>query len=207
MLNEQFTPLPPAANKSFSPKLAWPNNSRIRLWFKGSRLKQEDKATFTPNNVVNLFIFYELNRWSRDLNAESSLKYCLLGNFRITKDADPVKYSYSGCRIGYDFPSLVSTPNCDWSKNISIFGIGMSSSMHIDNKNKDILIVVKGPTQRLDHVTLTVEVRSSIYFSRSQRTFCLSIHYTGINRFLFVNAIKIISIQSKTLKENDIHYV
>ena len=110
LLNEKFTPLPPAANKSFSPKLAWPNNSRIRLWFKGSRLKQEDKATFTPNNVVNLFIFYELNRWLRDLNAESSLKYCLLGNFRITKNADPVKYSYSGCRIGSDFPSLVSTP-------------------------------------------------------------------------------------------------
>ena len=33
------------------------NNSWIRLKFKGSCLKQ-DKATFTPSNLVNLFIVY-----------------------------------------------------------------------------------------------------------------------------------------------------
>ena len=42
------------------------NNSKIRLKFKGSCLKQEDKAPFTPNNVVNLFIIYKFDRWSRD---------------------------------------------------------------------------------------------------------------------------------------------
>ena len=55
--NEIFTP-PYTANKSLSPKLIW-NESRIR--FKGSCLKQEDKAPFTPKNVVNIFIVYELD--------------------------------------------------------------------------------------------------------------------------------------------------
>ena len=32
-------------------------------------------------------------------------------------------------------------------ENIIIFGVDMSSSLHIDNKNKDILILVEGPTQ------------------------------------------------------------
>ena len=59
------------------------NNSRIRLEFKGNCLKQ-DKAPFTPNNVVNLFIVYELYRWSKDLNAEFTLKDCLFGNVKIT---------------------------------------------------------------------------------------------------------------------------
>ena len=40
------------------------NNTRIILKFKGTCLKQEDTTPFTPNNVVNLFIVYELDRWS-----------------------------------------------------------------------------------------------------------------------------------------------
>ena len=39
------------------------NNPRIRLKYKGSCLKQEDKAHFTPKNMVNLFIVYELDKW------------------------------------------------------------------------------------------------------------------------------------------------
>ena len=32
-------------------------------------------------------------------------------------------------------------------KNVIIFGADMSSSVHTDNKNKDILILGEGPTQ------------------------------------------------------------
>ena len=46
------------------------NNSRLRLKFKENCLKQEDKAPFTRNNVVNLFIVYELDTWSRELNTD-----------------------------------------------------------------------------------------------------------------------------------------
>ena len=44
------------------------NNSRIRLKCKGSYLKEEERAPFNPNKVVNLFMFYELDidTWSRD---------------------------------------------------------------------------------------------------------------------------------------------
>ena len=35
-------------------------------------------------------------------------------------------------------------------KNVIIFGVDMSSSVHIDNKNKDILIVSEGPRQGLN---------------------------------------------------------
>ena len=39
----------------------------------------------------------------------------------------------------------------------------MSFSAHIDNKKKDILVLEKGPTQRLEH-TLTAEKIHSINF-------------------------------------------
>ena len=63
---------------SFSPKLVW-YNYKIKLKFRGSCLKQEDKAAFAPKIVVNLFILFELDKaWSRDLNTDFTLKFVCL---------------------------------------------------------------------------------------------------------------------------------
>ena len=51
----------------------------------------------------------------------------------------------------------------------------MSSSVCANNRNKDILILDKGPTQGLDNATLTAEAEYSSNFSKSQKNFCLSI--------------------------------
>ena len=50
---------------------------------------------------------------------------------------------------------LVQIPNFDWGENVIIFGADMSSSVHANNKNKDILILGKGQTQGSDNTTLT----------------------------------------------------
>ena len=189
MAIEKFKPLY-TANKGLSPKLLC-NKSRLRLRFEGSCLKQRNATPFNPNNVVNLFIIYELDTWSRDLNAKFTLKDCLFGNVKITKNADPDKYSYSGYGNGFGSGSLFSIPNFDWGKNAVIFRVEISSSVHIDNNNRNILILGKGPTQGLDDTRLTAEAEYSINFSISQRKFCLSIQYNGSSCFLFVNAAKI----------------
>ena len=69
------------------------NKSRIRLRFTGSCLRQE-LATFILNSTLNLCIAYELNIWTQDLNAEFTLKGCLFGAVKLTKNANPNKYSY-----------------------------------------------------------------------------------------------------------------
>ena len=66
----------------------------------------------------------------------------------------------------------------------------MSSSVHIDNRNKNILIRDEGQTQRLDDTALTVAVKYPINFTQPRKRFVLSMHYTGINSFLFVNVTK-----------------
>ena len=76
-------------------------------------------------------------------------------------------------------------------ENVIIFGVDMSSSVHIDNKSKDILILGEGPTQGLDGTTLTAEARYLINFTQSGKRFVLSLHYNGSNSCLFVNATKI----------------
>ena len=56
----------------------------------------------------------------------------------------------------------------------------MSSSTHIDNKEKDILILGIGPTQRLEY-TLTIEKMYSNNFIATKKKFCSSLHYSGVN--------------------------
>ena len=131
---------PYTTNHKLSPKIVWMNYSRIRLEFKGSWLKQ-DKVTFTPNNLVNLFIVYEVDRWSGDLNSGFTLKDCLFRPAKLTKNVDPDKYKYNGYIIGFDSCLVL----INW-KNIIIFGADMSSSVYIDNKNKETLILGKGST-------------------------------------------------------------
>ena len=104
--------------KSFSKQL-W-NNSKIRLKFERSWLKQEAKAPFTPNNAINLFIVYDLDRWSRDINTYFTLEDCSFGAFKITKNADLDKYVYTGYGIGFDSRSEFSLPNGRWVK-MSLF--------------------------------------------------------------------------------------
>ena len=76
----------------------------------------------------------------------------------------------------------------------------MSSSVHIDNKKKDILIFGTGSTQKLDDTMLSKEAQYSIDFSRSNRKYCLSLHYNGSNSFLFINATKIYQLKAKDSK-------
>ena len=82
-------------------------------------------------------------------------------------------------------------------KNVVISGIDNSSSVHSDNKKKYILVLGEGPTQGLDNTTTTAEAKYSINFSRSQRKFCLCLHYNESHSFLFVNATKIYKFKAK----------
>ena len=82
-------------------------------------------------------------------------------------------------------------------KNVIIFEVDVSSSVHIDNKNKNILILGEGPTQGLDDTTLTTEAKYRINFTQSGKRFVLSLHYNGSNRFLFVNTKNIYQFIAK----------
>ena len=66
----------------------------------------------------------------------------------------------------------------------------MSSSIHIGNKKKDILVLGKGKTQGVES-TPTAEKMYSINFTVTKKKFCSSLHYNGANIYLFVNGTKI----------------
>ena len=72
----------------------------------------------------------------------------------------------------------------------------MSSSTKIDNRKKDMLILRRGPTQRVEH-TLSTEKMYSINFTEKNKKFCLSMHYNGADSCLFVNGTEIYKFKSK----------
>ena len=75
----------------------------------------------------------------------------------------------------------------------------MISSLHVDNKEKDILILGEEPTQGLDDTTLTAEAIYLINFTQPDKRFVLSLCYNGNSSFLFVNATKTYQFKAKKL--------
>ena len=73
----------------------------------------------------------------------------------------------------------------------------MSSSVHVDNGGKDILILGEGPTQGLDDTTLTAEAIYPINFTQPNKRLVLSLHYNGNNSFVLVNTTKIYQFKAK----------
>ena len=65
----------------------------------------QTKQSFFHKNIVNLYITYELDTWSKDLNTDFSLGICLFGTVKLTKNADPDKYKHRGYGIGFEFRS------------------------------------------------------------------------------------------------------
>ena len=124
----------------------------------------------------------------------------MFGGVTLTENADIDKYRYSGYGIGFDRKGDFSFPGGGIGKNVIIFGVDINSSINVDNKGKDILILGTGPTQGLGEHSLTAEKMYSINFINTNEKFCLSLHYNGENSYLFVNGIEIIKFKAKDSK-------
>ena len=81
----------------------------------------------------------------------------------------------------------------------------MSSSAHIDNKKKDILVLRKGPTQGLEH-TLTPEKIISINFTVIKKKFCISYFTTEQIVICLLMVQKLTNLKQKILKLYQVHY-
>ena len=60
----------------------------------------------------------------------------MFGGVKIAKNAESDKTSYPRYGTGFDSRSFFSFPGCAWGKNVFIFGVDNSLSMHTDNNKK-----------------------------------------------------------------------
>ena len=76
------------------------------------------------------------------------LRNSWFGAVKFTKIADFDKYKYSGHGIGFDaHRSFRLSDGTGFGQNVMTFVADMSSSVHVDNRKKDILIPGKDETQ------------------------------------------------------------
>ena len=99
---------------------------------------KQDKITYDHRKVVNIYIFYEVND-NFPVSSYPTLRNCLLGAVSLIKKADSDRYNYSGYEIAFDKRGSFSYPGVRLGRNVVIFGVDMSSSVHVDNKKKIFL--------------------------------------------------------------------
>ena len=150
-----------------------------------------------PKKVIPLHISYILNLLLKNSNTDFILNNCLFGSVKLTKNADLDKYKYKGYGIVFDFRAEFSFTDERLGKKSCYF---WSWYEHIDNKNKDIAILVGGP-QGLHDTTLTAKTKYPINFPQWGKRFILTLHYNGSNSFLFVNATKIFHFKDSEIKD------
>ena len=127
---------PPTTSDNSLPPLISFYDSKTRVKFTGSCLKQS-KILYTHGKVVNIYIVYELGVNISHIN-DPTLENCLFGAVTLTNNADIDKYEYSGYGNGFDRKTVFSFPSGGFGQNVTIVGVDMSSSVHVDNRKKDI---------------------------------------------------------------------
>ena len=188
------------SDSSLKPGITYIDNTKIRVKFDESCLKQE-KVTLTHKQKVSIYVVYEINYG----HIMSVINFILGKSFfvavKLTKNAYPDKYSYSGSGRGFNARGKFSlSDGSGFGKNV-IFGTDVSSSVHIDNKKEDILLG-KGWTGGLDDTKLTAETEYTINFTEQQKKFCLNLHYNGSNSYIIVNGIQIYTFKAKDSEIN-----
>ena len=75
--------------------------------------------------------------------------------------------------------------------------MGNSVSSHNGNREKDILIPGKEPTDGLDDTTVTAEAEYSVNITNSRNKICLNLHYNAANSFCMLIVYKTYLIKAK----------
>ena len=93
--------------------------------------------------------------------------------------------------------NFFSHPSGRLGKYAIVFGTDMSSSSHAHNKTRTILVLGRYFIQGLDGTTIYAEKMYSTSFTIASKKYCLSLPYSGDNRYLFVNCKEIINFKAK----------
>ena len=151
-----------------------------------------------PKNVTKLYISNTLGLQLRNFNTDFTLS--LFGSLKLTENADLDKYKYTGYGIKFNSCGEYSSPDGRVSKNVIIFGVDMSSSVHIDDKGKEILILGKGLTQGLDGTTFITEALYPINLHNQEKDLYQVCTVMEATAFCLLMLHKYINSKQKTQK-------
>ena len=165
---------------------------------KKSFFEQKKENIIKSRSIVNIYIVYSYKKNKKTINSDNVLKNCLFGATKVTKPDDTTdtdKYIYFGYGLGFGSTSQFTHPQGGMARNVIMFGVNSSNSVHATKKN--ILILGHSLTQKVNNTTICAEKMYSPNFSAENKMFCLSLHYNGNNSYLFVNGKKVTKFRAK----------
>ena len=186
------------------------NDERMYDYLQGSHFQQNNVLTSNNdhvinNNAVNIYIVYKLDLIASSRDDTFIMQNALFGAMQITKSTDTSKYNYKGYGICFDeggtFGHTITeggfahTTN---ARNVLIFGVDMSFSVHATNRANHIYVMGKEFVQGINDTTIYAEKNFYRNFTDPGKKFVLSLHYNGNNSYLFVNGRQELKFKCKT---------
>ena len=169
-------------------------NNRLGVTFNSNYMKQ-NKIGCAHGSAVNIYIVYSLK--NRSINSpDFTVQNGLFGGIKIIKDVNISNYKYSGYGICFDGKGKFSIGNITNGKNVIIFGVDTSSSIHVTNKLNNIYILGRSETQGINGTTLYAEKIYKQNFTASDKKFVLSLHCNSYDSYLFVNGVQELKFKS-----------
>ena len=182
------------------------NDGRLYVYLSGNHFQQDKVIIPNNNNVINIYCVYEIQPIASSTDTSFTIQNALFGAMQITKDAtDNSKNSYKGYGICFDETSQFGhtitengrahTTN---GRNVLIFRVDKSFSVHATNRANHIYVMGNGLTQGIHDTTLYVEKNYWRNFTDPGKKFVLSLHYNGDDSYLFVNGRQELKFKTKT---------
>ena len=123
---------------------------------------------------------------------------------KITKSTDSSKNNYTGYGLCFDeggeFSHTVREGNFNHvtnAKNVIIFGVDTSSSIHATNRANNIYVMGQDLIEGINDKTIYAEKLFHNNFTEFGVKFVLSLHYNGDNSYLFVNGRQELKFKAK----------
>ena len=146
------------------------NDKRLYVYLQGNHFQQNNVLTSSNDhvvnkNVVNIYIVYKLNPLASTRDTSFTIQNALFRAMQITKNAtDNSKNNYKGYGICFDegseFDHTITeggfTHTTD-ARDVLIFGVDMSFSVHATNRANNIYVMGKGLTQCINDTTMYAE--------------------------------------------------
>ena len=161
------------------------NNGILSVKFDGNYFVQNKVLHSNSNNVVNIYVVYELNPISFSRNTDFTIQ-----------NADTSKNKYEEYGIFFDEVGTFTSGNITNGRNVLIFDADMSFSSHFTNKANNIYVLGKDFV-RINDTTLYAEKIYKTNFTGPNKKIVLSLHYNFSNSYLFVNGTQELKFKSK----------
>ena len=145
------------------------NDERMYVYLQVNHFQQNNILTSNNDhvvnkNVVNIYIIYKLDPIPSTRDATFNIQNALFGAMQITKNTDNSKNNYKGYGICFDEGSEFGHTITEGARahtadarNVLIFGVDMSFSVHATNRANNIYVMGTGLTQGIHDTTIYAE--------------------------------------------------